>query len=120
MPQNAFWSWYETMDRDDTPRLNRTDENCPACTLPTQKWEEKYSAFSVAELGKILPWGIPEGNPTYTTLKILKSDDGDNEGWIVVYDNKIGRSNQEGADTLADAMGKMLIHLIEAGILPTK
>ena len=24
--QESFWAWYEAFDRDDTPRLNRSDE----------------------------------------------------------------------------------------------
>jgi len=53
--QESVWAWYETTDRDDKPRLNRFDEHCTVCTLPQQQWEEKYSAFTVAELGEMLP-----------------------------------------------------------------
>ena len=53
--QESLWAWYETTDRDDTPRLNRFDEHCTVCTLPKQAWEEKYAAFTVSELGEMLP-----------------------------------------------------------------
>jgi len=53
--QESFWAWYETTDRDDTPRLNRFDEHCTVCPLPKQAWEEKYAAFTVSELGEMLP-----------------------------------------------------------------
>jgi hypothetical protein len=52
--KESFWAWYEATDRDDTPRLSRFDEHCSVCTLPKQPWEEKYSAFTVAELGFFL------------------------------------------------------------------
>jgi hypothetical protein len=52
--QESFWAWYETTDRDDTPRLNCFDEYCTVCTLLKQAREEEYSAFTVAELGEML------------------------------------------------------------------
>ncbi len=52
--QDTFWSWYSPTDVDDLPRLNRTDGQCPVCALPQQRWEARYAAFTVAELGKII------------------------------------------------------------------
>jgi hypothetical protein len=39
--QESVWAWYEAIDRDDTPRLNRFDEHCTVCTLPKQAFEER-------------------------------------------------------------------------------
>jgi hypothetical protein len=72
------------------------------------------AAFTATELGEMLPWGIEGGNPPYTTLKILKLQ---NRGWIVLYKNKGGVLHQDGADTEADARAKMLIYLVENGML---
>lgn len=82
---------------------NHSHKDCPV-----------VSAFTVAELGEMLPWGIEGGNPPYTTLKILKLQ---NRGWIVLYKNKGGVLHQDGADTEADARAKMLIYLVENGML---
>jgi hypothetical protein len=97
--QDAFWSWYDTTDYDDIPRLNRSDENCPVCTLSKQTFEDKYSAFTVAELGEIgklemISWY----NPRF-------------EKWAVAreYDDQLRLYE----DTEADARAKMLIYLIE-------
>jgi hypothetical protein len=61
--QESVWAWYEATDRDDTPRLNRFDEHCTVCVLPKQQWEENYAAFTVAELGEMLPMHHNYGAP---------------------------------------------------------
>ena len=108
--QNAFWSWYETMDRDDTPRLNRTDENCLVCNLPKQPWEDKHSAFTCAELGEMLP--EPTDKKHYVVMK-------DGNQWCL-WETEDGFYDKDGnhvyADTEANARGKMLIYLIENGL----
>ena|SRR5258708_4404260 len=67
------------------------------------------SAFTVAELGKLLPDTI-EVNNTHWTLTIEKSFTG---SWDVRYGNEVRVSGK--ADTEADTRAKMLIYLIEHG-----
>jgi hypothetical protein len=95
--QDAFWSWYETSDRDDTPRLNRSDEHCPVCTLPQQSFEEKFSAFTVAELGEML---LPE-QPNFP-IKFKGK-------WATI----VGNFEAIYDDAEANARAKMLIYLLK-------
>src|SRR5215510_12087614 len=109
--QESLWAWYETTDRDDTPRLNRFDEHCTVCTLPKQAREEKYAAFTVSELGEMLP-------ESYITERRLRGD------WECSQ-HFTGTTQDVGtkeytrndvcmfANTEADARAKMLIYLVE-------
>ena len=75
-------------------------------------------AFTVAELGEMLPWEIEA-----RLLHSAKSSDG---GWIVFYEkNNLGfpmnqkvRIDDQGADTEADARAKLLIYLLENSLMP--
>lgn len=106
--QCAFWSWYETTDYDDTPRLDRADEQG---VLPKQNFERKYSAFNVAELGVMLPSEVAG----YPSSRQYKDDDG---SFVCLYESYarsrwiIFRSDCE-----ADARAKMLIHLLEKKLI---
>ena len=98
--QEGFWSWYETVDRDDTPRLNRTDESCVICNLPQQSFEEKHSAFTVAELFNLI----------YQTTKI--------DMWIYHNADKfLVQSRTHDIEfeekNIVDCLAKMLIYLLE-------
>jgi len=115
--QESFWSWYDTIDRDDGPRLNRSDENCPVCTLPKQNWEEKISAFTAAELGEMLP---EQAGPGFFREKMIDIPtsryevfyaDSFTERIVLPQDQSIR------AATEADARAKMLIYLIENNLL---
>lgn len=71
---------------------------------------EQYAAFTVAELGEMLPLTI---NGVYMSIfreKCLES-------WDVAYGTSDKQNIWEQAETLADAMGKMLIYLIKNGLL---
>jgi hypothetical protein len=100
--QESFWSWYETVDRDDTPRLNRTDESCHICNMPKQPFEEKYSAFTVAELmGRL---------PMHTLLYKYEN------GWKCCPNGKsdyYGKVSSFVSENIADAPAQMLIYLLE-------
>jgi len=76
--------------------------------------KDGYSAFTVAELGEMLPWMINNDSPPYylEAHKIIQTVDIDE--WEIVY----ARSNypdliHKRADTEADARAKMLIYLLE-------
>lgn len=105
--EDSFWSWFNTTDRDDTPRLNRTNENCPVCCLPKQTFEAKYPAFTVAELGDMLP----DLCETYRykgeyNCQFFKKEDGKDK---LVY--------SLWADTEANAKARMLVYLLENEIV---
>lgn len=53
--QTAYWSFFRDAVIDDEFRLNKSDANCPACTLPKQKHENQYSAFTASEIAEFLP-----------------------------------------------------------------
>lgn len=105
--QDAFYSWYEATDRDDDERLNRTDENCPTCNLPKQPFEEKIAAFTVAELGEMLgDWQFGVRNYGATCTLWAQEPGQENRGIPMMTET-----------TEADARAKMLIYLIEQGLV---
>lgn len=73
--------------------------------LPTHLKEcENYSAFTVAELGEMLP----KGHHTYRA----------DNGWYVPPFNSIKNWNEAyPCNSEADARAKMLIHLLENGLM---
>jgi hypothetical protein len=99
--QTAFWSWYDATDVDDTPRLNRSDENCPTCCLPQQSFEAKYSAFTVAELGELIKCTF------HMDLRVGEVKFGEKhwDAWV------IGEHFTDEKE--ADARAKMLIYFLE-------
>ena len=68
------------------------------------------SAFTCAELGELLPLAI---NGVYMSIFREKGL----ESWDVAYGTSDKQNIWEQAETLADAMAKMLIYLIENGLL---
>lgn len=71
------------------------------------------SAFTCAELGEMLPLTI---NGVYMSIFREKGL----ESWDVAYGTFDKQNIWEQAETLADAMGKMLIYLIENGLCPSQ
>jgi hypothetical protein len=118
--QDAFWSWYDSTDYDDTPRLNRTDENCPTCCLPQQTWEAKYSAFTVAELGEMLPGDFQHKIREETYTAYLHFDKDCNDEWnLWVGINRISQFGDFTSTKEADARAKLLIYLLENKLIRT-
>lgn len=68
------------------------------------------SAYTVAELGEMLPRSIPQGF-IYSCKRLMV-------GWVV-YCRDVNGNEKDliDAPTEADARGKMLIHLLEQGII---
>lgn len=66
--------------------------------------EHAYSAFTVAELGEMLPSSIHHGN-----LQLWKT----RKGWTMAY----YPHHKMTADTEADARAKMLVYLLENKLL---
>ncbi len=74
------------------------------------------SAYLASELGNLLPWSM------FGKFLVMVKDAAG--GWNVYYeDNKLGfpiekkMIQDQGADTLAEAMGKMLEYLAKEGLI---
>ena len=77
-------------------------------TSNSDKWEYEYSAYTVAELGEMLPARVQKFR--------LQCDKAPDEKWFVSYIAFLDDDNEEivqFANTEANARAKMLIYLIE-------
>lgn len=70
---------------------------------------ECYSAFTVAELGEMLPLQVMKFSNAFHCVKLRKGR------WLATYNSH--SMPRITADTEADARAKMLIYLIENGLL---
>ena len=113
--QESLW-WWASRDGRDTPQkviynkivsdIEAGNNNDPIC-----------SAFTVAELGEMLPAYLPKAGWTWTPHTAKYEDEW--ELWFQRYGERIPQSeimNQYGA-TEADCRAKMLIHLKEKGLI---
>ena len=114
--QDNIFCWITTAD-DTITRTNRvvnpnlyteimTTEKAEMCT-----YEILCSAFGVSELGEMLPVEITDTNGHYYLwYRKINSKE-----WYVSYSHRRNELclSEEVEDTLADAMAKMLIYLIE-------
>lgn len=90
VPQKSLWDWVDSLG---TPEVDLSDET---------PYSKICSAFTVAELGEMLSDHLNEYNYVFTFRG----------KWIISYSYM-----EFVADTEADARAKMLIHLIEEGVL---
>lgn len=72
-----------------------------------------FSAFTVAELGEMLPTEYREKNRWHYSLVMSRTHTIHLNYWSVRYEHEDGSYEQRQADTEADARAKMLIYLIE-------
>ncbi len=101
VPQDSFFVWYGgttpatlwTRDRFEEKRWNHP--------------EQTYAAFTVAELGEMLP---------YTAFGAYFNEFKGKDDWSMAY----GREKTIVADTEADARASLLIYLIESHLIDPK
>lgn len=85
--------------------------------MEPERWEIIASAFTVAELGEMLPQQIEMKAPFYKgrlTIWAIGS------GWQAAYNHEGRQTYEIGTDSeknVANVLSKMLIHLIEKGIV---
>lgn len=107
--QKSYFSWYafenplnNIFKEDDLDEDMWRIGTSRDCSKGGADWV--YSAFTVAELGELLP----QGHYTYRA----------DNGWYVPPLNKIKDWNEEyPCETEADARAKLLIHLLENGLI---
>ena len=107
--QDSYFAWVEDQDTIGAGgELGGTGE---FYLTQKQSFQEGFSAFTVAELGEMLPRRI-KGKASDYTLAIKHNAVG---GWLVFYEEHDGDTTMERrfADTEADARAKMLIYLLE-------
>lgn len=79
---------------------------------------EIFSAFTVAELGEMLPSLMIDGEKTWF-LRTSKFTSGKKPTWFCTYKDDINKKYLHFSDTTeADARGKMLIYLLENKLIP--
>lgn len=108
--QRFTFTWFEIVDEDSGAgrtffELHREDPKIGSVY-------NTFGAPTVAELGVMLPATIDDGGTAFFRIE---------KGWVVVPENQWSVSYQRGGpvrafqwlDSLAEAMGKLLIHLLE-------
>lgn len=108
--QSLFWHWEDTHGEKMYRGLHNSQPHNPKGGWTT------YSAYTVGELGDMLPKKCPEHDGN---LQIIPSFNG---GWLVGYGDHMNFNgcHVEDDKTEADARAKMLIYLVEKGLLDTK
>lgn len=111
--------WWATFRNESSPKEqwgNVYSEIIPEDQLEDLQ-ERRYlkdlsvcSAFTASELGELLPVEFHNDDLEKFSMRIWKDYDGQ---WFVVYFNSKGGYEFIEFGTLADAMAKMLIHLLE-------
>lgn len=114
--ESLFW-WNGDRNWVDTETTNAGGDKCivkmkaddlefsiSRCRSESPSCEQSFSAFTVAEIGEMLGWGI-------TTRRNASGT------WVCTGSLKMGEPIGTSADTEADARGKMLIYLIENNLI---
>lgn len=120
--QSAYFSWFLATDRDDTPGLNRASGGCPVCGHPTAPYIKEVSAFSVAELGQMLPRYYPSwrcleegGKHEFWIATVIGQPEGFDREKADVYDIRTVAAFDRFGRTQVEALTELLISLLETG-----
>ena len=104
--QKSYWHWYD----------GKGFENEPTLVHPSNPYKKVASAFSVAELGEMLPRRFEKGKQSYYLLDVQIRPQG-----IYVYYSFLHASLEDRITvedkTEANARAKMLIYLKENKII---
>lgn len=136
--QESYFSWYVATDCDDDPSLNRSGFHCPTCGHPRAPYFAEAAAFTVAELGMMLPEWIYKGGEEYRRRQWRNTEDQYSEeereigltkiGYCICYEVSMTHTKRisigkdaEGVETRhtteAAARASMLIHLLESKLI---
>lgn len=110
--QESYAQWHRPkfLEKEGEDDPSKMDELTGFYSSYSDEWST-YSAFTVAELGEILPNHLDlEGK--WVVLECRK--DSTLEHWYTHYGDRYFTE----ADTEADARAKMLVHLIENKLIP--
>ena len=97
--QDSLWYWGERTFDVGNDIISKS-------RLRSSAWKENCSAFTVAELGEMLPSSLKTDYGSWNYLQITKA--GNTKEWLIAYFHDEIRGSTE-----ADARAKMLIYLIE-------
>jgi len=105
--QESYFIWY--LRNEDTKKYILCSRDI---------FQEGISAYTVAELGEMLPHEVRIDDETYWHgMRTEKWEVGDGFVWRVIYENHKKEIFEQEADTEADARAKMLIYLKENNLL---
>lgn len=107
---NPYNDGEECIDLMIVEEFSKNNENLIINTECENDDNPKYSAFTVAELGKMLPKSLW----TPTSENLMHCRPANRLGfWCVVYNTKVWTEEK----TEADARAQMLIYLLEQGLI---
>jgi hypothetical protein len=115
--QSLFWWQYTDFPLKNGTRWELKYKNqIRESDLELSHPDDIFSTYTVGELGDMLPKKCPEHDGN---LQIIPSFNG---GWLVGYGDHMNFNgcHVEDDKTEADARAKMLIYLVEKGLLDTK
>ena len=110
--QESLWQWIQkhTIGKEYVLIPNKTDAEYVLIS-PPDVYGDWYSAFTVAELGEMLPDSLESNGFTY----LLTINHWDNSKWNISYDSDGELLYHSDDSIFSNAMAKMLIWLIEQG-----
>lgn len=111
--QESYFSWVISQDKEkrEIVQLRKTDIG-----IYNNPLYKMYHAYSVAELGEMLPDRVKFDDGTRLLSWLVYEKMGDVH-WIKYYRHGAETAHVEHASTEADARAKMLIYLLENNLL---
>lgn len=116
--QESYFSWYVAKDVDDTPALNRSGFHCLLCGHPYAPYFEAVAAFTVAELGQLMPDYMVVDHYRMHFHSYKQEQYKKPALWTCTF----GRSTDKEVPDFdrhneAEARGTLLIHLLESNLI---